>query len=83
MDKSVAADNLPVVTEDEYWASVEEQLETAAANYQPKNRPWSQREIDLVTRFYLRVPIEELARKLGRSISAVRDAYRRYREQTT
>lgn len=47
------------------------ELEAAKKNYQPRNRSWTKAEIELVGLYYKKVPVELLAKKLGRTISSV------------
>ena len=47
------------------------ELEQAAKSYRQKNRPWEPDEIEAVRRYYKRVPIDLLCKKLARTERAI------------
>lgn len=48
------------------------ELEQAKANYRPRCKPWRDDEVELLRRFYGKVPIHLLASKLGRTTTGVK-----------
>lgn len=57
------------------------ELEAHAKTYKPRNRPWSQREIAIVKKYYGRVPIAELLKHLDdRTINALDGMWKRLKQ---
>lgn len=48
-----------------------QELEDAAKRYQPRGKPWTQEESDILERYYPILPTIEVARYLGRSSDSV------------
>ena len=48
-------------------------LEALAEHYEPRNRLWTEEEIDVLRRFYARVPMAALAKTLDRSVASVQN----------
>ena len=51
----------------------EKELEQLAREHQPRNKPWSQHESELVRKYYRRVPLMKLARMLDRTSDSVQN----------
>lgn len=43
-------------------------LDEMAKNYSPRNRPWDSDEVEVLRKYYKKVPISKIAEKLGRSV---------------
>lgn len=48
-------------------------LEALAETYEPPYKRWTKEEEEILRRFHGRVPVEALAKKLNRSLSAIRN----------
>lgn len=66
------------ITEDEYWAALERSLDEAVAAYDPRNKPWTEREIEILLKYYKAIPRRILAEKMGRTMESLSYAYSHY-----
>ena len=48
-------------------------LEAIADGYQPRNKTWSEEELDVLRQFYGRVPTSAIAETLDRSVGSVQN----------
>ena len=55
------------------YADIERDLEAAAASYNLRNKPWSPEENAIALRFYKKVPMRLLAKKLNRTAYSIRN----------
>lgn len=60
------------ITEDEYWAHVDEELARAAEVYTPGCKKWTDAEKAILKKYYGKVHITVLSNKLNRSTGSVR-----------
>lgn len=60
------------INADEYWASIDDELAKAAEEYNPNYSRWTEEEKRLLKKYYGKVHVNTLCKKLGRSVSAVR-----------
>lgn len=61
------------------YRRVEAELERLTRSYRPPGRPWTPQEERLVKRFYGRVRIADLSKRLGRSHASVEHYVKRMR----
>ena len=66
------------ITEDEYWDAIDKALAEAQENYEPRGKPWIEREIELVRKYYKVLPRRVLAEKMGRTMESLSYAYSHY-----
>jgi hypothetical protein len=54
------------------------ELEEIASDYRPRNTPWTEREMEILRRYYKRVPSADLLRFLpGRTMASIYNATKR------
>jgi hypothetical protein len=66
-----------IISTVDHFEQIERDLQAAASVYQPRNRPWSEREKAIVKQFYGRVALRFLAEKVKRTTGAVKELARR------
>lgn len=54
------------------------ELEALVGTYAPRNKPWTEKDLAILRKYYGKVDTKQLCKYLGRSVSCVQDKARRH-----